>query len=77
MDAPAGVNSTVLKWVGECSELCEPQSIVWCDGSAEQRQKLFDLGVKQGIFIKLNPVKRPGCYLHRSNPNDVLRGVSS
>jgi phosphoenolpyruvate carboxykinase (GTP) len=73
MDAPAGVNSTVLKWVGECAELCEPQSIVWCDGSVEQRQKLFDLGVKQGIFIKLNPAKRPGCYLHRSNPNDVAR----
>jgi phosphoenolpyruvate carboxykinase (GTP) len=73
MDAPAGVNSTVLKWVGECAEMCEPQSIVWCDGSVEQRQKLFDVGVKQGIFIKLNPAKRPGCYLHRSNPNDVAR----
>ncbi len=72
-DVPVGVNSAVRKWVEECVELCEPDSVVWCDGSAKQRQELFDLGVKQGIFIKLNPAKRPGCYLHRSNPNDVAR----
>src|SRR5271154_3045152 len=73
MSAPAEVNKAVCKWLGECVELCEPESVFWCDGSAEQRQKLFDLGVKQGVFIKLNPAKRPGCYLHRSNPNDVAR----
>jgi phosphoenolpyruvate carboxykinase (GTP) len=59
--------------VEECVELCEPDSVVWCDGSSAQRQELLDLGVQQGIFIKLNPQKRPGCYLHRSNPNDVAR----
>jgi phosphoenolpyruvate carboxykinase (GTP) len=73
MDVPAGVNSVVRKWVDECVDLCRPASVVWCDGSVKQRQELFDQGVEQGIFIKLNPAKRPGCYLHRSNPNDVAR----
>src|SRR5580658_1588591 len=73
MDTPTGVNSMVCEWVEECVELCEPDLVVWCDGSAGQRQELLDLGVRQGIFIKLNPQKRPGCYLHRSNPNDVAR----
>jgi phosphoenolpyruvate carboxykinase (GTP) len=73
MDAPRAVNSYVCEWVEECVELCEPDSVVWCDGSSAQRQELLDLGVQQGIFIKINPQKRPGCYLHRSNPNDVAR----
>ena len=28
---------------------------------------------KRGILIKLNQKKLPGCYYHRSNPNDVAR----
>ncbi len=27
----------------------------------------------QGVLIELNQEKLPGCYLHRSNPNDVAR----
>src|SRR4030095_17217610 len=29
--------------------------------------------VRSGILIALNQQKLPGCYLHRSNPNDVAR----
>ena len=27
----------------------------------------------RGVFIRLNQQKLPGCYLHRSHPNDVAR----
>src|SRR5881628_3611342 len=33
----------------------------------------MEQGVKDGTFVKLNQDKLPGCFLHRSNPNDVAR----
>jgi len=47
--------------------------VVWCDGSELERQRLTELAVATGALIPLNQNKRPGCYLHRSNPNDVAR----
>jgi len=70
---PAGAGSVARAWVKQCAELCQPDQIIWCDGSAAERRALFDRGIAGGIFIPLNPQKRPGCYLHRSNPNDVAR----
>jgi phosphoenolpyruvate carboxykinase (GTP) len=34
---------------------------------------MLEQGVRDGIFIRLNQDKLPGCFLHRSNPNDVAR----
>jgi phosphoenolpyruvate carboxykinase (GTP) len=67
------VNEHVRKWIDQCVELCQPRDVYWCDGSPEERQTLLKRGVKEGVFIELNQEKRPGCYLHRSNPNDVAR----
>ncbi len=72
-EAPAEANSIVRQWVQDCIRLCEPDRVVWCDGSNAEREAMYDLGVSQGIFIKLNQQKLPNCYLHRSNPNDVAR----
>lgn len=63
----------VRKWVSECVALCQPEHVYWCNGSEDERKKLFEQGVSDGVFIKLNQQKLPGCYLHRSNPNDVAR----
>jgi len=51
----------------------QPDDIVWCDGSSSERERLVEQAVKSGVLIPLNSRKRPGCYLHRSNPNDVAR----
>ncbi|MEX0652724.1 MAG: phosphoenolpyruvate carboxykinase (GTP) [Phycisphaeraceae bacterium] len=70
---PAGANQHVLDWVEQHIEHCQPDKLVWCDGSDEERSRLFEEGVDEGVFIRLNQDKLPGCYLHRSNPNDVSR----
>ncbi len=60
-------------FVQETAALCQPDQIVWIDGSTEQKEALFQQAVDDGVLIRLNPEKRPGCYYHRSNPNDVAR----
>ncbi len=66
-------NPHLTQWVEEMARLCRPDQIVWCDGSEEEKQRLTEQAVKEGILQPLNPEKMPGCYLHRSNPNDVAR----
>ncbi len=72
--APASVNNLFAgNWIAQCIELCKPDAVYWCDGSASQRQELYDRAVNEGVLIRLNQQKLPNCYLHRSNPNDVAR----
>ncbi len=66
-------NKTVLKWLDEVKELLTPDEVVWIDGSEEQIAKLRDEAEAIGELHKLNQEKLPGCYLHRTNPNDVAR----
>ena len=66
-------NSKLLSWVQEAAELCQPDEIYWCDGSQEENDRLCEELVQSGTFIRLNPDKRPGSYLARSNPADVAR----
>ena len=55
------------------SALCQPDQVVWCDGSEEEKQRLTQEAVTKGILTPLNAEKLPGCYYHRSNSNDVAR----
>jgi phosphoenolpyruvate carboxykinase (GTP) len=66
-------NKHLLDWVRDCAALCQPDRVVWCDGSEAEKERLTKHAVETGVLIPLNPQKRPGCYLHRSNPNDVAR----
>ncbi|HEY1086653.1 MAG TPA: phosphoenolpyruvate carboxykinase (GTP) [Archangium sp.] len=66
-------NKHLLGWVDEMAALCQPDSIVFCDGSEEEKKRLTEYAVSKGILMPLNQEKHPGSYLHRSNPNDVAR----
>ncbi|MBV8142284.1 MAG: phosphoenolpyruvate carboxykinase (GTP) [Verrucomicrobia bacterium] len=63
----------ISAWVEKTAELCQPDQVFWCSGSEAEKQSLTDLAVRQGTLSPLDRKKWPGCYLHRSNPNDVAR----
>jgi len=66
-------NQLLQKWVEEVSELTRPDNIHWCTGSDEENRILVDGMLASGELIELNQETHPGCYLHRSDPNDVAR----
>ena len=70
---PLTKNERLLKWVAEMTALTKPDRVVWLEGSEDEKKRLTDEAVAQKIIEPLNHEKLPGCYLHRSNPNDVAR----
>src|SRR3984957_10946541 len=66
-------NPAALAWIEQKVKHCQPDQVFWCDGSEKERDFLYAEAVAQGVLIKLNQEKLPGCYYHRSNPNDVAR----
>ena len=66
-------NKKVNAWLDEMTAMCAPSEIVWIDGSEAQLEALRAEAVETGEMIKLNQEKLPGCYYHRTAPNDVAR----
>lgn len=60
-------------WVKSCAKLCQPDEIVWIDGSDRQKKRLERESAQEGEIIPLNKKKLPGCFLHRTAVNDVAR----
>ena len=67
------VTSLAEKWVNEAAALTQPARIVWCDGSKAEYDSLIESMLRDGTLIGLNKRSYPGCYLHRSHPQDVAR----
>ena len=66
-------SAKVQAWVAEIETLCNPADVHWCNGSKAESDLISQQMVDAGTFIKLNPDKRPGSFLSRSDPRDVAR----
>jgi len=66
-------NQKLLQWVDEIAAITQPDAIEWCDGSAEEYDRLAQLLVDNGTFQRLSEAKRPNSYLALSDPGDVAR----
>jgi phosphoenolpyruvate carboxykinase (GTP) len=66
-------NAKLLAWVEEVAALTTPDSVQWFDGSPEAFEQLCQTLLDAGTFETLDPDRRPGSYLSRSDPADVAR----
>ena len=70
---PPTENKKLNAWVDEVAALAQPASVEWCDGSADEYDRLCQLLVDNGTFTKLSDAKRPNSYWAHSDPADVAR----
>ena len=60
-------------WVTEVAGLTQPKHVHWCTGDRQEYDSLVRQMLGDGTLLKLNADRYPGCYLHRSDPQDVAR----
>ena len=73
VDAPPTSSKELVDWVHEVADLTRPDRIVWCDGSAEEWDRMTAQLVESGTFVRLNEELRPNSFYCRSDPSDVAR----
>jgi len=64
-------NKKLNTWVRDVADLCQPDSIYWCDGSKAEYDRLMALMQKRNLAIPLS--RRPNSFLFRTDPSDVAR----
>ncbi|CAN5663059.1 phosphoenolpyruvate carboxykinase (GTP) [soil metagenome] len=73
LEAPPTTHTELVRWVRETAELTQPDEIVWCDGTAEEWQRITEQLVAAGTFVQLNPELKPNSFYCASDPTDVAR----
>ena len=66
-------NDKLLDWVDRWASILQPDSVHWCDGSAEENEGLCQALVDSGTFRRLDDAKRPNSFWAHSDPGDVAR----
>ncbi len=66
-------NQRLQAWVADWAAILQPEDIYWCDGSAEEYDRLAQTLVDAGTFTRLDEAKRPNSYWAHSDPGDVAR----
>jgi phosphoenolpyruvate carboxykinase (GTP) len=73
VESAASGNRPLTQWVEQLAQLCKPDRVHWCDGSAAEYQTMLRLMIQTGVAIPLDEAKRPNSILVRSHPADVAR----
>ena len=66
-------NARLKTWIIEMAEMCQPDAIMWIDGSEEEKQRLENEALTTGELMPIDQEKWPGCVYHRTAANDVAR----
>ena len=66
-------HAKLTAWVEETRLMCQPDRVVWCDGSKAEYDHLMQLMLDAGMAVPLDPAKRPNSFHFRSDPTDVAR----
>ncbi|MBI1758060.1 MAG: phosphoenolpyruvate carboxykinase (GTP) [Actinobacteria bacterium] len=73
LESPPTANERLLSWVREIAELTQPDRVEWCDGSPDEWDRLTQLLVDNGTFVRLDAAKKPNSFWCASDPSDVAR----
>ena len=73
LDSAPTKHAKLVAWVREIAQLTKPDRVEWADGSEEEWQRLTQLLVDNGTFLKLDEAKRPNSFYAKSDPTDVAR----
>jgi len=73
LDQAPTKNQKLVAWVREIAELTKPVRVEWADGSQAEWERLTQLLVANGTFVRLDEAKRPNSFYATSDPSDVAR----